>query len=170
MDTYFPKPRFACFEKMVIHDVEDYDKEKSNMTDKGLLVGTLIISGGMIISAILLQPPRHSKPEVFVSPSTEEVRQTYIQGFIEQVIAKTPDLGHHQRITKVDVEGISISQDGAVLTIIPRIMWTKQDSPTQYSCELKADGFGGFAGKYSPMSDNTKEIYIQITGFGSPTR
>jgi hypothetical protein len=139
------------------------------MTDKGLVLGAIIVAGGMVVSAILLQPLRKSKPERSAPPSTEQIRQAYIQGFIEQVTAKTPDLGHHQTITKVDVEGIILSQDGATLTIIPKIMWTKQESPTQYPCRLKADGFGGFAGNYSPMSDNTN-IYIGLTANRTPTK
>ena len=147
------------------------------MTDKGLVLGSIIVAGGMIISSVLLRPPKHphplgqSAPAVSAPLSAAQIRQAYIQGFIEQVTARTPALGYDQEIVSVKVQAIDLSHDGAILTITPRIMWTKRGGrPTEYPCRLRSDGLGGFVGDYAPMSDNRKEISIRLTADRPPTR
>ena len=134
---------------------------------KAILGAALIISAGFVLSAVIRKPCIHScrRPtEVQGQPAESPAadRDRYMAQFKQQVQAKTPALElPDAAITSVEVLGITRSADGSTISIHPRIQW-QRGPETEFKCLLKADGFGGYVGQYSPISDNRKEISIEI--------
>jgi len=87
-------------------------------------------------------------------------RNALVQAFTRELIGKTPGLGCHQEIKRVEIQAITLQNE--TLVIVPRVWWSGQESFTEFPCTLHSDGFGGFVGQYSPISDNTKNIWVSL--------
>jgi hypothetical protein len=131
------------------------------MSSKVFLLGCVIIAASILCAGKLARPGGfHGFRCRTTTAAAVDRRDALAKAFVQQLTELTPSLGNSQEIKRVEV--VAIALDGDTLTIIPRVWWTKQDSFTEYPCKLQSDGFGGFTGKYSPLSDNTKNIWITL--------
>ena len=134
------------------------------MNNLGILSASILIGSAMIASAWILRPASSDRHRAQVQHSVTEIKEHFGNQFIDIVRREMPRFEYHQKITDIEVDMMTISPDGQTLTIIPSIAWTKQDKRTDFACRLKADGFGGFIGSYSPNSNGAMMIPMQLVG------
>jgi hypothetical protein len=134
------------------------------MSDKAILGGSLIVAASVVLAGWIMRPlpPGPHAEDTLQTQAPKQRRDALIESFKQQVRQKTPSLNipADGEITDVQVDDAILANNA--LNIQCRITFSKDHGELVNGCVLAADGFGGYSGNFSPVSDNSKEIHLYL--------
>ena len=141
------------------------------MSDRAVIACSLIIGASIMFTGWTVQHSLPSSVRVDLAQAsnppfaTKERREALIESFKQQlqqlVQQQGPVWGGLGEITNVQFSDFSLSKDG--LNIHCKIRWSKSDHETPSDdCLLKADGFGGYIGNFSIISDVRRDFPMYL--------